>query len=127
MNVKDKIAVLQAWVDGHDIQLKLKGADDACWYTVQCSNGEEPEWNWSGFDYRVKPIKPTINWDHVSKKYNYLAVSQFGAFLFSYKPIYHMDIWTSPEPLDGVLAVGFESLVVPEGVIYKDSLVQRTF
>ena len=125
MSVKDKIAVLQAWVEGHDIQVKLKGADDSCWFTVQCSNGVEPEWNWKWYDYRVKPDKPSINWDHVSKKYNYLAVSQFGAFLFRYKPDYCDGAWIGHDPFEGVSAEGFESLVLPKGNNYKDSLVQR--
>lgn len=49
MTTEEKIAVMQAYVDGKKIQAKTFGADN--W--MDCI--VEPSWNWVVYDYRVKP------------------------------------------------------------------------
>lgn len=50
MTTKEKIAVMQAYVDGKKIQFARKNKED--WEDY--STGE-PLWAWSMFDYRIKP------------------------------------------------------------------------
>lgn len=44
--------------------------------------------------FRVKPTKPSINWEHVSPKFKYLARDYRGnIYLFSKKPYYESGFW----------------------------------
>src|SRR5579872_84358 len=49
MNTKDKIAVMQAYLDGKEIEFKTP--DDPDWRKHEI----EPQWDWSNNDYRIKP------------------------------------------------------------------------
>jgi hypothetical protein len=40
--------------------LQLKGKDDTEWSDSE--GGEHLEWNWNGFDYRIKPTKTLRPW-----------------------------------------------------------------
>lgn len=46
---RHQIAVMQAWVDGKEIEVKSKG------YQNGWINAEGPCWDWKTYDYRVKP------------------------------------------------------------------------
>ena len=46
--IEEKIAVMQAFADGKEIELRL--LTDSEYY--DCKN---PGWNWGNYDYRVKP------------------------------------------------------------------------
>jgi hypothetical protein len=48
MTTKEKIAVMQAYLDGRTIQLY-----GTRWYDFKLD--EEPDWNWGQTNYRVKP------------------------------------------------------------------------
>lgn len=50
-NLKEKIKVMQAALDGKPIQLFF--TDTMTW--IDC---DTPQWNWGGKEYRVKPPKP---------------------------------------------------------------------
>ena len=55
MTTKEMIEVMQAYERGEQIEFISKSLrSSADWTTMT----QEPEWNWSDFDYRVKP-KPT--------------------------------------------------------------------
>lgn len=55
MTTKEMIEVMQAYNRGEQIEFRMKTIpENDEWNTMT----QEPEWNWSGFDYRVKP-KPT--------------------------------------------------------------------
>ena len=55
MTTKDMIEVMQAYERGEQIEIRMKTIpENDEWDTMT----QEPEWNWSDFDYRVKP-KPT--------------------------------------------------------------------
>lgn len=94
MNTKEKIAVMQAWLDGKKIE--ATGRHNVLWYEVE----GEPEWNWGFNTYRIKPeevIRPSIEWDHVPKYFNFLATDQAGmSFLFEHKPVWSptLGCWT---------------------------------
>lgn len=48
MKTEEKIAVMQAFVEGKKIQQKFLHEDE--WMDI-----DEPEWSWCDFEYRVKP------------------------------------------------------------------------
>ena len=50
MTTKEKIAVMQAYVDGKKIQCKYLSEEKDCW--CDC---EVPLWHWYMKDYRIKP------------------------------------------------------------------------
>ena len=50
---KEMIEVMQAYEEGAQIQIKPS-------YTTELSDTNIPWWNWSDFDYRVKPKKSYV-------------------------------------------------------------------
>ena len=56
-----------------------------------------PVFNWGPNDYSIyiEPSKkPSINWDHLDKKFNYLATDKsMGSYLFTEKPEIEDVIW----------------------------------
>lgn len=81
--VEKQVKVMQAYLDGKDIEYRYRG-DNKDWVDIQ-----EPSWNWHICDYRVKKAftMPSINWDQVSDKYNYLAIDMDGnAYLYKIQP-----------------------------------------
>lgn len=117
MNIEDQIKVMQHYTNGGEVEYFSPGRQE--W--VETKN---PVWNWSGFDYRIKekqPVKPSINWDHVSKEYNWLAVDKDGlAYLFGGKPSRGVDWFHS----EWVSAFVFASLK-PGDCDWRDSLICR--
>lgn len=53
MNTEEMIKVMQAYVDGEEIEYTRSGKD---W-----RYSDDPEWDWSLFEYRIKP-KPRTIW-----------------------------------------------------------------
>ena len=51
MNTKERIEVMQAYLDGKAIEVKNK--IDHKWVRVWI----EPQWDWSTYEYRIKPKK----------------------------------------------------------------------
>lgn len=112
-----KIAVMQAFAEGKDIECSGFGGD---WSAF--SKEIEPNWNWEDCDYRVAETKPSINWDHVSKDYNYLAEDEDGfAFLYKSRPTAGISDWYSE---DFYRSDGFASFK-PGTCDWKDSLIVR--
>lgn len=112
-----KIAVMQAFAEGKNIECL---SFNRTWSAFQ--KGHEPVWNWDDFDYRVAETKPSINWNHVSKDFNYLAEDRDGfAFLYRSRPTASTSEWFS-ENIHPV--VGFASFK-PGTCDWKDSLVVR--
>lgn len=50
MNTKEKIKVMQAWVDGKNVQF-----NSANMWEDMDRNAGEPSWSWEYKDYRIKP------------------------------------------------------------------------
>lgn len=59
---QEKLDLFEAWLDGGTIQFNKVG---------DWQNTDFPYWLPEMY-YRVKPTKPSINWDHVSNNLNYL-------------------------------------------------------
>ena len=60
MDTKQKIEVLQAYLDGKPIQI----GTGSQW--VDYTEGSEPLWKWSSFNYRVKP-EPMVLYANIYK------------------------------------------------------------
>lgn len=73
-----KMELFEAYLDGKTIEKYIGW--DVRWVRVR-----HPSWHPS-YHYRIKPELPSINWDHVSPKYNFLYKDRFGGFRISTKP-----------------------------------------
>lgn len=51
---KEAIRIMQAFVDGKEVQFK--------WGSMGWSSTDKPEWNWSAYDYRIKPTAKLRPW-----------------------------------------------------------------
>ena len=80
MTPEEQGALLLAHHNGEVIELCEVTIGMIRWMDAKC-----PYWSpWTA--YRVKPkppTKPSINWDHVSDKYNYLVENKSGGALLS--------------------------------------------
>lgn len=109
---EEKLNLFEAWIDGK---------------TIEVSNGNDnyvtakPNWDYYLY-YRIKETKPSINWDQVSKEYNYLFKGAMGSYLLTaHAPIKdHRDwAWLAPARADS--HISFK----PGTCDWKDSLVRR--
>ena len=71
-----------------------------------------------------KVTKPTVNWDHVNSRYNYLAQDESGTcWVYEHVPILIEDEWASSRgdctPVDCLQSL------VPGTCSWEDSLVER--
>lgn len=57
MTHDEMIAVIAAHRDGKKVQCQVKNHAD--WYDYH--NGDEPQWDFNSFDYRIKP-EPLVLW-----------------------------------------------------------------
>jgi hypothetical protein len=80
--IEYRISVMQAYLDGKHIETATKGEQD---WDSPIENNVSFDF-WGHLEYRVAIEKPSINWDHVSKDYNYLATDKDGrSYLFKNK------------------------------------------
>ena len=116
-------------------------ADETCTYPVRVklTNGKEAAYTLDGryfenhaipalYPYPIeitkKVTKPTVNWDHVNSRYNYLAQDESGTcWVYEHVPILIEDEWASSRG-DCTPADCLQSLV-PGTCFWKDSLVER--
>lgn len=86
---QEKIAVMQAHVDGKEIE--FKEFDKADVYSL-C---KAPLWDWYDFDYRIKPAEDdSIDWSQIPDKYMYMARDYNGkAYVFSGEPVMGTGQW----------------------------------
>lgn len=56
MTTQEKLWVMEAFLDGKKIQRKLKGDPDSEYVNL----GEEPQWNWEAYSFRVSPLEIRI-------------------------------------------------------------------
>jgi len=60
MDTKEKIKVMQAYLEGKTIQFRLWKEDDF----TDWGSDAEPQWNWGAVEYRVKP-EPLELWVNI--------------------------------------------------------------
>ena len=118
-DTKRKIAVMQSYLDGEEIEFSSGYMDD--WEEWK---GAEPVWNWEECGSRVKVIPDIIDWSHVHEKYNWMARDDEGdVWLYDTIPGLSGDVWT----LQGVdIAKANDFASYRQGSQdWKDSLVKR--
>ena len=50
----EAIRIMQAYVDGKEVEFK--------WMSKDWNSTDKPEWNWSAYDYRIKPTATIRPW-----------------------------------------------------------------
>ena len=50
----EAIRIMQSWVDGNEVEFK--------WMSKDWNSTDKPEWNWSAYDYRIKPTATLRPW-----------------------------------------------------------------
>lgn len=119
-----KIRVMQAFLDGEEIQ--INDSQERGWLDWGLG---QPIWNWEDNSYRIKPkeeLKLSIDWDQVADKYKYLAMDECGrCYLHERLPAVEEDVWEAECGSSVCTAAVFSSLVIPEGINWKESLVER--
>ena len=50
----EAIRIMQAYVDGKEVEFK--------WGSMDWNSTDKPEWNWSAYDYRIKPTATLRPW-----------------------------------------------------------------
>lgn len=111
---KRMIEVMQAYVDGEDIEFSY---DEKSWQIV-----EEPSFSNTVY-YRIAKTPDTINWDHVSPEFKYMARNSSGfCYLFTEKPKIGESAWDESDA--EIYAEHFTSY--RKGTVdWKESLVFR--
>lgn len=90
-NTLEMIAVMQAYVDGKPIEHSYPRDDQ--WVLMP-----EPSWNWGSNKYRIATIPDSINWDHVSAEWKYMARNASGnPVLFTHEPNIRLNVWATEE------------------------------
>lgn len=117
--LQEKIEVMQHYLNGGKITV-----DGNVWiFNV------DPNFNWEVSDYSIyeePKTKPNINWEHVNKKFKYMATDKNGdTFLYSELPYpssnnYHW-WYDCGETTDALYFTSF----TPGTCNWKDSLVVR--
>lgn len=121
MDTKAKIEVMQAYLRGETIEARAVDIEGSVWSPwVRLG---EPNWNWEKCDYRVKKVLPSIDWDHVSGEYNYLAVDEDGgSFLYGVKPKKQEGFWN---PNGEYCSTKYFASFEPGNINWEDSLISR--
>ena len=115
MNRHKHYDLIVAWAEGHKIEVYVHAYQE--WQPVLL-----PAWNPDTL-YRLAPIKPSIDWDHVNPEYIALAVDDDGqAFLYTEVPHSLDTIWgCTTVPIRASVVVSFD----PGNCHWKDSLITR--
>lgn len=89
----DMIKVMQAYVDGADIQVR------SAFRETGYMSASQPCWDFTSYDYRIAPADTpdTIDWSHVAPEFKWMARNSNGtAFLHEREPrILPANRWTS--------------------------------
>lgn len=125
---REQIAVMQACIDGKEIEWSFRGYPKPVWKVVDGN----PMWDWNKFQFRIAPPrKPSIDWSHVSSEYKWMARDENGrGYFYDKRPLINKkgywkpDCSTLHDSAKCVSAEGFASYK-PGSCDWKDSLVER--
>ena len=116
--LEEKIAVMQHYLNGGDIVV-----DGRVWSRKLFGY---PNFNWEAFEYNIyeePKTKPSINWEHVSKEYKYMATDCSGrTYLHIDEPTLKGTYWTTDPACK---PANVFSSYIPGTCDWKDSLVKR--
>lgn len=118
MCTENKIKIMQAYLDGKEIEFR-------CYSCISWNDCTKPTWNWGEVQYRIKELIPDyINWDHVSPKYKYIARdSSNEAYAYLQEPVPGHTMWFSDSCSHR--SVDHLSSYKQGDVDWKDSLIKR--
>lgn len=119
----EKIAVMQAYVEGKVIECKPNYIKEDQWACV-----DTPIWNWDEIIYRVKPTIPdTINWSVISPSYRFAARDKDGSiWVYKNKPVIDASCrWM--ERKSGGFKLDMDVLIIctQGGKPWNESLIER--
>lgn len=57
MTTQEKLTVMQAWMDGREIEYRTRNENSSA-FTPLDRNSGEPGWDWGLFEYRISPPPP---------------------------------------------------------------------
>lgn len=128
INVKEAaIPYVYAWLGGRNVEYTntffYEEDEEYPWYTVD----DISIFAYSGVNFRFAPIRPSIDWSHVVRRYNFLAQDQYGdCYLFDSEPTVSQYNWIQNRKGKFMCkAEAFESLKPGLNRDWKKSLVQR--
>lgn len=118
---QEKIAIMQAFVDGKEIEFKTKNRE------VSWSISYDPKWDWIDFDYRIKPEPPptpmNIPWEFIKPEYKWAAKDENGNIcLYTERPRIDGNMWRGWFPTQ---LYNKAFIIDPGTVRWKDSLQER--
>jgi hypothetical protein len=79
MDTKDKIKIMQAYVDGETIEARRKNTKG--WFPT------EPIWDWVDYEYRIKPKDPIKEVKNIVGKVLKYKLNDYYIFITGYNPI----------------------------------------
>lgn len=85
--IETRVEVMQAWLDGKDIQFRPAGeVGPFGWRNFDCDR--TPKFNFVNSEYRIRPAEPdSIDWSHVAPRLKFMARDKSGkAYLYEAKP-----------------------------------------
>ena len=88
MNTEDKIKVMQAFLEGEEIEARV-GYED--WWTIA-----DPTWNWASMEYRIKEKDYSLDipWEFIDDKWKWTAMDDDGlVYIYTEKPLLESDGW----------------------------------
>ena len=120
MNTKQKMEVMQAYLDGRPIEVNL-GDGWELWLPLS-----EPIWTWGTNEYRIAKTPDSIDWNHVAERFKYMARDKDGrVYLYTHKPWAGNSGWASNMTYSGVIYADVYSSLKVGDVDWQDSLVER--
>ena len=122
--ISEMIEVMCHYDNGGKIEIThlYNGNKTVCW---KGKSHAHPVWNWEVYNYCIVLEKPSIDWSHVSDKYNYLAIDADGeCSLFNSKPKVTSNRWDDDSEMYCIRADYFTSYS-PGNCNWKDSLISR--
>lgn len=122
MNTKEKIVLMQAFLDGQPVEYKHRDPEVYdTWDDLSCVN---PTWNWATYEYRIAPAAPDeIDWSHVADKYRFMARDSDGTvWLYMERPSISGGCWSYNI---GIVPADYFASYKRGTVDWKDSLVER--
>ena len=86
LNRSEKLELLTHFIDGGEVEIYYESHKGWAKMKRDSPLVGIPSW-FSYYKYRKAQTKPSINWNHVSDDFNWLAIDSFGnGYLFAKKP-----------------------------------------
>ena len=92
MSTADKIKVMQAFLEGEEIEFRINEGD---WQP-----NVNPVWNWGIYDYRVKEKDYSLDipWELIEGEWKWAAMDENGrVYIYTEKPKLTSDMWVFSE------------------------------